>query len=702
MKRANKQPAGVKRGVLERAGFPTLLALLAIVLYGRGLLLGFAGDDFLLLDSALRIPLFELLGGQHAIQGYYRPVSRELYFWWWGRVLGLGPIGFHLVNAATYAGAVVCFFLFARRLETLGARPGDIARRGSGQASRLAALALVLFPPTGALLSWVSCAQDLIALFWGLAALALHAYGRRAEAAVAAGFAMLSKETALIVAPALVALDLFANPGLPPGRRLRGLAPLVVATLAVLAIAIGVRATWPKGTAVAVWSPAQVAGAWHVPFDFLRAWWPPDLAQGLERAASEAPLLLLLCILLAALAAGFAWSAASVPARPWLLFGVALLVLGWLPITVIAERWRGYFFGFSAVGASLLAAAGLVRLGPWPARILAGVAAAVSFGSLSFYQPVESAEGPARHPHVNYAFFRDQQALTAELLASARTQCDLLSRARVAFAIGVPPEPFYQAVLGPGLRVTCHDPKLDVRFLVDFTERDARADFAVVRMDLARARVIVEPALPQTRARIGEGFLLYARPEPAAACFDAAAEAMPGAAELVYPRVISLAAARRTDDARRVWAEARRRGQTPTAELLASRFLAGGDSTADSTRRAFRELCGVLLRDPTEPEPHEWIGRRLLALGRTRAAGLELAVAWGIRRDNRNLVWLAEAYREMGSLGEAWDAYRTALTGVQEPEYSIARRRFLEMGTERPTRGDRRTPGGFPEAPTVP
>src|SRR5439155_12725888 len=161
------------------------LVLLGLTLYARGLSLGFVGDDFILLDAARRFPLGELLSGRHGIVGFYRPVSRELYFWWWGRVLGLGPFGFHAVNALTFAAIVVMIERLARGWA--GPRVG-----------RPAAVDYLLFPPGSALLAWVSCAQDLIALFWALAAMLLYQRGRRWPAALAVALAALSKETAVV------------------------------------------------------------------------------------------------------------------------------------------------------------------------------------------------------------------------------------------------------------------------------------------------------------------------------------------------------------------------------------------------------------------------------------------------------------------------------------------------------------------------
>ncbi|MBI1796627.1 MAG: glycosyltransferase family 39 protein, partial [Candidatus Eisenbacteria bacterium] len=254
------------------------LALLGLALYARGLVLGFVGDDFTLLDAALRVPLGDLVSGRFGIPGYYRPVSRELYFWAWGRIAGLGPGGFHLVNAATFAATVFMLAQLAR----------DLA---GPRAARLAAAALVVFPAGSALLAWVSCAQDLIAMFWCAAALLLYARGRHGLAGAAALLAALSKETAAVLPAAIAVLEWQLAPRATPGERVRRLAPAAIGLIAAAAIAIAVRAGWPAGAAVAVWSPAQIMGAWQLPFDLLRTYLPPDAGAGIAQAFAEQPLL---------------------------------------------------------------------------------------------------------------------------------------------------------------------------------------------------------------------------------------------------------------------------------------------------------------------------------------------------------------------------------------------------------------------------
>jgi tetratricopeptide (TPR) repeat protein len=679
------------------------LVLLGLVLYARGLVLGLVGDDFTLLDAALRYPLGELLTGRHGIVGFYRPVSRELYFWWWGGVVGLGPGGFHLVNAATFAAVVVMIL----RLGSEWAGP---------RAGRLAAAAFVLFPPGSALLSWVSCAQDLIALFWALVALLLYRDGRRWPAALAVVLAALSKETAVVLPLVLLALDRQFHPKAPSRATLARLAPSVLGIAVAVAVAVAVRSTWPADTAVAVWSPRQLAGAWRLPLDFARTLFPPDTWAGIAQALASQPAMIVLVALLAAFAvpalrrtssaaaaagpgtraattagsrtaavSGTRVAAAPSPRaagadRPLLLFGVSFALLALLPVGFVVERWRAYYFSLAGVGASFAAGVLIARIPAAAARTILALAALVNFGAGGIYRPVEAAWGPARHPHANYEFFRETGALSERLLAALEPWCESLRALPRTFAAGIPPEAAFESVLGPGLRVTCRDTVARVRFLADFTPADALTEFGVLRFEASAVRFFHERADARVRARIGQGFLIHGRYDVAAACFEAAAEGRPADRELSYPLVVALAAAGRGTEAERGWRAASTRGGVLDAATMAARLLGRATPAPDSELAALAPLAAAALRAPWEAGPHRALGRALLTGGRAREATFELAVAGGITHDVADLAWLAQGYEAMGALDEALAAYQRALSaGLPGELYDSTRTRFLAL-----------------------
>jgi len=678
-----------------RTHLPTLsLVVLGLALYGRGFVLGYVGDDYKLLDAALRLPLGELLTGRHGILGYYRPVSRELYFWWWGRVVGLGPGGFHLVNAITFAAVVIM-------IERLG---GAWAGARTG---RLAAAAFVVFPPGSALLSWVSCAQDLIMLTWAAAALLLYARGRHGLAAVATALAVLSKETAVALPLALAVMDGQLHPGASLRARAGRLASPLLGLAVAGGIALAARSTWPAGTVVTVWSPRQFTEAWRLPLDFARALFPPDTGAGIAQAITSQPAWMALVVVSALLTVpgdsagrpggGGRAGPAAVPSgrgaiavprgrvagrrRTLVIFGIALAVFAMLPVGFVSERWRSYFFSLSAIGAGLAVAVPLAMLSPSVARITLAVAAMINFGSGGIYRPLESAAGPARHPHVNYAFFRDTGALSTQLLAGLAPWCDAIRSLPRTFVAGLPPDEVFVSVLGPGLRVTCRDTVSRVFFLADLTPADAGAEFGVLRYEGREGRFVFERADRRVRARVGEGFLIHARYDVASACYEAAARESLDR-ELSYPLVAALAAAGRSAEARVRWSEAARGGWTLDPATMATRLRAIGAAGSPDTLdpRALVPLAATALRTPWEPEPHRALGAALLAGGHARPATFELAVAAGISRQNADLARLAQGYQAMGLVDAAITAYRQALpAGLPRHLYEETRDRLFAL-----------------------
>jgi hypothetical protein len=72
--------------------------VLAALLHLRSLGAGFVETDLAAIATALRTNLDALLRGG-AYPGTFAPLSRELYWWFWSRVVPLDAFAFHLLNA---------------------------------------------------------------------------------------------------------------------------------------------------------------------------------------------------------------------------------------------------------------------------------------------------------------------------------------------------------------------------------------------------------------------------------------------------------------------------------------------------------------------------------------------------------------------------------------------------------------------------
>jgi tetratricopeptide (TPR) repeat protein len=257
-----------------------------------------------------------------------------------------------------------------------------------------------------------------------------------------------------------------------------------------------------------------------------------------------------------------------------------------------------------------------------------------------------------------------------------------------------------------------------VRFLADFTPGDARTEFGVLRFDPQAVRFLHERADARVRARIGEGFLLHARYDVAAACFEAAADGRPVERELSYPLVVALAAAGRGTEAERTWRVARARGAVLDAPTIAARLLgratpvadagpaaraagsSGGAASSagpDTAVAALAPLAAAALRAPWEADPHRALGTALLARGRAREATFELAIVGGITHAAADLAWLGQGYEAMGALDEALSAFQHALSaGLPPGLYESTRARFLALARTQAAGGSLGAPAPSP------
>ena len=163
-------------------------AALAAVLAYPALQLRYLFDDYDFLGRGQVFSLHQLLPDPQA--PFWRPLSREAYFAFLYAVAPTSPVVAHVINALLLALASALVALLGARLS--GPRAGFFAG--------------ALFSCLGAapaLVGWVSCDQDLFAIVFALAAIHLELSGRTPLALLATALALLSKETAVALVPAI-------------------------------------------------------------------------------------------------------------------------------------------------------------------------------------------------------------------------------------------------------------------------------------------------------------------------------------------------------------------------------------------------------------------------------------------------------------------------------------------------------------------
>lgn len=650
-------------------GLVRAAALVGVVLliHSRALVLPFLGEDIAFLDVALRKPLLALLTDAPPLGGAWRPLARELHWWWWGKRVGFDAGGLHLVNLASFVAAVALLATVVSRW--LGARQAWIA-----------ALTLALFPPVGAALAWASRVQELTALAWTLAALVFHQRGRPTGAGVAAAAATFCWEGAAVVPLLLAAYDACGGSSRPSDKPGARLVPPVIGVALALGLGLVVRGGWPRDVPGA-WLPGGAAEAWRLPFDLARAWWPPATLRGVKTALRHAPILVGLAAAVAMLAVAggrAALSGGRASRGSPLRFAILWTALASLPVAVLAEPWRGTSFLLAAPGPCLAAAVVLARVGAWPLRVAYALGAIVAIGANFVAAPLGGRA--VRHDlTLNAARVRAEADRTALLLARIEPWCSAIRHDEATYVVGMERDATFDFLFGPGLRVMCRDTSR-VRPLAELTPEAARGEFGLLRFDPRELRFVHEMADARVRRLIAENYLVRGRLDVGLALIETARQERDDP-ELRYLHTSALAAAGDSAAAAAAWAAAIRDGARPRADSLTLRMLAGlPAAAADSLFGSTRQLVKGVLLDPTAAAPHAALGRHLLAAGRPRTAAMELGLAWGIGQRAADLAWLATAYEAIGAPEEARAAYQRALAaGLRGPEFDRARDRFARL-----------------------
>jgi tetratricopeptide (TPR) repeat protein len=644
-----------------RLGWIALAVLIAIAL-GRALTTGFVADDIGILDAVSRSGFTRLMTG--AVPGL-EPATlvRDLGFWWWGSVVGLRATGFHAVGLLLTLVAIACVAAAATRLA--GVRAGLVA-----------AAIVVLAPHATVLVGWVPALPDALALAGATAALALMVSGRGWLAALATFVAVAARETlvALPLALAVAAALAPASPSSAEGEPRAGggvrLLKLVGPSVLAAALAVVARTAlhgWPHEAA-----PPSLAG---------RLILPPGAAAGLAAAIRALPLLALALLAGAALVVHGGSGTARTTARSGrhALVGWALAACALIPLLIARRTWADVESMTAWAGLALALAVALDRMHPWLTRAVLMALAVVQLAA-QHAAPAPSAE-PAR-PVVNLMLLQTQARPIADLNRTLATLCEPLRATPKGFLAGVPPDPMLSVLLGPAARVACRDTTLDLRLLADFRAADAWHAFLVIHGNPATGQVMAEPANALVRARIGEGYLVHARPDVAAACFEAALAERPDDPELAFPLALALTALGRDSAARASWEGARARGAAPAPDTLAARFLFGTSEERLATARVpVTAAVTALTRDPSDSSAARALGHALIDAGAARSGAIAWAVAWGRTGSNRDLVEYAGALEALEEPDLAREAYQRALAaGLPRPLYDRARERLIALG----------------------
>ncbi len=334
------------------------LLVFVVSQYAHAFRMPFSGDDFLILQRVRGASFLDLFGRAGArIFGWYRPISRELYYW---TLRGARESAFHAVSFTLWLAVHVILFDLLRRWT--GARAAAITAAGSACLSAW-----------GYALMSVAGAQDLWMLLFGLLFLRVMLAGRAWIGAALLLAALLSKESAIVfpILSLAIAVSIERRPGRPA---LWTHAPSLLACAAWLALhpTLLARATGhvpatleatsrPEGW----WLPIQIA--WSV-FD-LDLPPAPETGWGSALVVAGVGLLPLLALVLLIREED---GPAPRPTRGALLLWT---LLGMAASALPAIGWHPYYAILGLIGAWAM-------LGAWLARHRGATIAVVSLMAL--------------------------------------------------------------------------------------------------------------------------------------------------------------------------------------------------------------------------------------------------------------------------------------------------------------------------------
>jgi tetratricopeptide (TPR) repeat protein len=601
-----------------RIGLAALALALALgLLYREPLRAGFLSDDYAFLEPPGSRPWAATLAEPGAIGNYYRPLSRQLWFGLLAPGVGGHPALFHAAGFALFLAALA---LLADLLLALLPAAGALA----------GTLYFALLPFQRVNLTWVSCAQDLLALVGSLATLALFRRGRRGLALVAALAAMASKESALALPVAIFAWSAWVERR-PTLEALRRAAPFAALAAVWGAVALRVALLAPGSRLHPLSLGGYDAALAHGAQSLLGLEHPAGFARALFARGPDPAALALAALVTLALPARPATPAPFDP-RPALRLGLAWFAAFALLIGPVAGIWSGYFYTVAAVGGAVLVGLAARRLGR---------AGFLALAALLFWWHAGGSGTRA------FAVADDPWVWTSHVPAAYLERAERLTRALSANLVALEPAPprgarFYFATLPPNagfqtgngalVRALYRNPSLASYFFSQYSDSTAgRAPCRFFFWDGVELRGLYRRAADPF-FQVGSDLLLLDRPAGAADAFRRALESGGSRSDNLYWLGWALLWSGRRDAAEEAW----------------KRFGAVDDSARWQANLSAARLSLVTLRDTLEgrrtlaeavrygigrPEAHGALGGLLLAK-QPKYGMLELRVATYLNPDD--------------------------------------------------------------------
>ena len=518
-------------GAAKTGALPAPLALALVLAAGALLHLDalrapFFADDYLFLDQARFHSLLATLLSPDPIGNFFRPVSRQLWFWCLGTATRESALAFHLANLALFFALLVLLYELIRR--RLGVWPALV-----GTAF------LALHHAFGVPLLWASGSQDLLAVVGSLGAILLLSEGRPLAATLAMAAALLSKET-VVLAPfaAMLVARREKETWIATARRAAPLFAVLIGWALAYSLAVGRRPAMALEANVGV--GAIPAAFVHLLQTAVGLEWPRDLT-----AVLVGPPLVLVLVAVAILAAPGAFPARDPRAtaaaergtkagarRAAILAGLAWAVLGAIPVIAVARIWSAYYYLFALCGVALALAGWVASRPAWVGLLLVMVGgwAAHQTRQLSEFATAPGMWTTQSHVSRHYlARGMNTAGIFLEQVLEARPH---LPPRSTLFFTGLPAQVAFQTADGPLLRWAYRDSSLRSYFLGQF--RMAHARRGPVFFFQVHDQHLRELVGRDSLERIGGGLLLSEEMEAARDAQILAVEVAPAQLNLRY------------------------------------------------------------------------------------------------------------------------------------------------------------------------
>lgn len=418
----------------------------------------FFADDYLFLDQVRGRTLFAALTTPDPLRNYWRPLSRQVYFWFVS-LLGESPTTAHMLNAAMFLAIIVMLFALTRRV-------------ASTKAAIIASSLVALHEAADVPVLWASGSQDLLATVGALGALVLAGSGRVGWAALPFACGLLSKET-VAVTP-LIALWMLRVPEESWFLSVRRVAPLL--GVLVLWAPFWLRVMLGGVHEGLAFTPSAIPAAGiHLLQAFTGVQWGPGASFSLPHAVTGlGPLVLVAVALLFSRDVEPKAQSASPTLGSATRLGVVWALVATLPVALVVQIWCSYYYLFAICGVAIAVGA-ILRRSSIVATV--GVMACLVAGSQYARQLESFATAPsnwATQSHLSRFYFDRSMRWVSRYLGDLLRQRPTLPTSSTLFFSGTPAFASWQSADGPLVRWAYRDSSLRSYYSQEFSLSRAR------------------------------------------------------------------------------------------------------------------------------------------------------------------------------------------------------------------------------------